>query len=164
MSDYLVKLQNIDFTDTERNALAGIGCTSRRPLAPEKSIVIDWVRKNFSQNWADECEVSFSTRPPSCFIAIHNNEVVGFACFNVVFNGMFGPTGVAASMRGKGLGKALLIRSLTEMRSMGFAYAIIGSGEGAADFYKKTVGAVPIESDDQDIFQNLLIPHEEPAS
>ena len=58
-------------------------------------------------------------------------------------------------MRGKGIGKVLLVKSLQSMKEMGYAYAVIG-GVGPADFYKNTVGASIIESSEISIYQNLI--------
>ncbi len=54
--------------------------------------------------------------------------------------GFFGPTGVDESARGKGIGHALLLKTLLDMRDQGYGYAIIG-GAGPVDFYQRSVGA-----------------------
>ncbi len=53
-------------------------------------------------------------------------EILGFACYNTTAKNFFGPTHVLKSMRGKGIGKALLIASLEALKAEGYAYAIIG--------------------------------------
>lgn len=58
-------------------------------------------------------------------------------------------------MRGKGIGKILLVKSLQSMKEMGYAYAIIG-GVGPVDFYKNTVGASIIEGSEVSIYENLI--------
>lgn len=50
----------------------------------------------------------------------------------------FGPTKVLESYQGKGIGKALLLRSLHALKDEGYIYAIIG-GIGPARFYEKNV-------------------------
>ena len=55
----------------------------------------------------------------------------------------FGPTGVRKDMRGKGIGKALLLRCLYSMYERGYNYAIIG-WVGPAEFYQKACGATMI--------------------
>ncbi len=67
----------------------------------------------------------------------------------------FGPTRVLDSERGKGIGKALLLRSLRAMRDEGYVYAIIG-GVGPAEFYEKCVGATLIEGSTPGIYRDLL--------
>lgn len=129
--------------------------TIRRALAPEKQIVLRWVEENFSAHWASECDVSFSRQPVSCFLAIEEKQVVGFACYEATCKNFFGPTGVLETQRGRGIGKALLLAALNAMRESGYAYAIIG-GVGPAEFYEKAVGAVLIEGSSPGIYRGLL--------
>ena len=58
--------------------------------------------------------------------------------------------------QGRGIGKALLLRSLHAMRDEGYQYAIIG-GIGPAEFYEKCVGAVLIESSKRkNVYEHFL--------
>jgi hypothetical protein len=41
------------------------------------------------------------------------------------------------------------------MKAHGYAYAVIGSA-GPVDFYVNAAGAMPIPSDNEDIYQGLL--------
>ncbi|HLS28136.1 MAG TPA: GNAT family N-acetyltransferase [Opitutales bacterium] len=156
MSDYLVKLYELPALEAALKKVEENGFVLRRALAPEKSIIVDWVRERFAPNWADECDVSFSNRPISCFIVIKEGEVAGFACYDSTGRAFFGPTGVGEEYRGSGLGRALLLRSLHAMWHEGYAYAIIGAGGGAEAFYRKAVGAVPIEGSKPGIYRGLL--------
>ncbi|MGL1779404.1 hypothetical protein ACSTG7_23560, partial [Vibrio parahaemolyticus] len=58
------------------------GIVMRRALAPEKHKVTAWVRETFSEAWASETEVAFSRQPVSCFIAIQQKAIMGFACYD----------------------------------------------------------------------------------
>lgn len=164
MPDYLVKLYDLAPLEAAVEKLRSGGLVLRRPLAPEKSIVLDWVLKNFSTNWADECDVAFSNHPVSCFIVTGPSEtakepeILGFACYDSMFKGFFGPMGTSEQVRGRGLGRALLLAALHAMWNEGYAYAIIGSGGGAEAFYKKAVSAVTIEQSEPGAYKNLLIP------
>jgi predicted N-acetyltransferase YhbS len=71
--------------------------------------------------------------------------------------GFFGPTGVDAHQRGRGIGKALLVACLQAMRHEGYGYAIIG-GVGPAEFYSKAVGATLIEGSAPGIYKGMLRP------
>jgi predicted N-acetyltransferase YhbS len=153
--DMLVKLYNLPDSRAAFERLQETGCTVRRALAPEKHKVIAWVRKAFSEAWASEAEVAFSRQPVSCFIAIQNGKIVGFACHDVTCLNFFGPTGTEPAARNSGIGTALLFACLEAMRQQGFGYAIIG-GVGPADFYSKAVGAVPIEGSAPGIYRGLL--------
>jgi GNAT superfamily N-acetyltransferase len=153
--DMLVKLYELPDSQATYQRLQQAGITLRRALAPEKHIVISWVRKNFSDAWASEVDVAFSRQPVSCFIAIQQGNVVGFACHDATCANFFGPTGVAPTARKSGIGAALLFACLEAMKQQGFGYAIIG-GVGPAAFYSKTVGAVAIEGSEPGIYRGLL--------
>lgn len=144
MGDLLVKLYNLpDLRPAIKRAEDG-GFRIKRPLAPERRLVLRWVEENFNERWAGEVEMAFSGHPISCFVALNaDSQIVGFACFNATFQGFFGPTGVDESCRGHGIGTALLLRSLHAMQEEGFAYAIIGYSS-ADEYYGKTVGAIPV--------------------
>jgi predicted GNAT family acetyltransferase len=153
MADMLVKLYSLKSIDSR--IMKKIGISIRRPLPSEKSIVIDWVRNHFSKSWADECEVTFSNMPVSTYIAIADQEIVGFASYDAACRNFFGPTGVNDRFRCKGIGEALLLQALFAMREQGYAYGIIG-GVGPADFYAAKAGAVLIEDSDPGIYTNPL--------
>jgi predicted N-acetyltransferase YhbS len=153
--DMLVKLYELPSSQVAYERLQQAGITMRRALAPEKHKVTAWVRKNFSEAWASEAEVAFSRQPVSCFIAIHQGKIVGFACHDATCPNFFGPTGVEPGSRKSGIGAALLFACLEAMKQQGFGYAIIG-GVGPADFYSKTVGAVAIEGSEPGIYRGLL--------
>jgi predicted N-acetyltransferase YhbS len=129
--------------------------TIRVALPPEQHIIKDWVRRHFSEYWVSEVTAAMAHQPAGCLIAVLEEELVGFACYDATARGFFGPTGVAEVQRGKGIGLALLSATLQAMKAQGYAYAIIG-GVGPVDFYSKAVGAVPIPSEGEDIYQGLL--------
>lgn len=134
----------------------------RRALAAERRAVIPWIEERFGAGWAGEAETAFSSTPARIHIAHHRDRIVGFACHDVTALGFFGPTGVDETMRGKGIGEALLVESLLSMRAAGYAYAIIG-GVGPAEFYARAVGAVEIAGSTPGIYDGMLFPGD-PAS
>jgi GNAT superfamily N-acetyltransferase len=153
--DMLVRLYDLPASQESLSRLEAAGVLVRRALAPEKHKVLDWVRSNFSEAWASETDVAFSREPVSCFVAIQDKRLLGFACHDATCRNFFGPTGVDPNARGQGIGAALLLACLGAMRHQGYGYAIIG-GVGPADFYAKTVGAVPIEGSQPGIYRGLL--------
>ncbi len=156
MHDMLVRLLDLpDIFETEKTLFEKEGVVFKRPIPPEKSIVVQWVGQHFSTNWADETEAAFASLPVNCYIAQREQEILGFACFESTAKNFFGPTGVLPSERGKNLGKILLVKSLLALKEMGYAYTIIG-GVGPASYYEKTVGATIIEKSEKSIYQNLL--------
>jgi GNAT superfamily N-acetyltransferase len=153
--DMLVKLYDLPDSRPAYDRLGQAGIILRRALAPEKHKVIAWVRDTFSEAWASEADVAFSRRPVSCFIAIQQKQIVGFACHDATCRNFFGPTGVEPMAQKGGIGKALLFACLEDMKHQGFGYAIIG-GVGPAEFYAKAVGAVAIEGSAPGIYRGLL--------
>ena len=155
MPDMLVKLYTLPDVEEVLAQQRNAGVEIRRALALEKQIVVDWVKQTFQAYWASECDVTFAHQPVSCFLAVENGQLLGFACYDATCRNFFGPTGVSESCRGRGIGKALLLVCLHAMRADGYAYAIIG-GVGPAEFYAKTVGAVEIEGSTPGIYGGML--------
>ena len=155
MADMLVKLYELPDATPVISKLQKTGVEIRRPLAPEKHVVLDWVRTHFNAAWASECEVTFSNRPISSFIAVENGNILGFSCYNATCKDYFGPTGVHESQRGRGIGQALLLVALHELAHDGYAYAIIG-GVGPVDFYTKNCGATLIPNSTPGLYKGML--------
>ena len=105
----------------------------------EKHQVVNWVRQHFGNGWASECDVAFNNHPISCHIATENGAILGFACYDSVSRGMFGPLGVQESARGRGIGRELLLSSLHAMAAVGYAYAIVGAASSVR-FYESAIG------------------------
>jgi hypothetical protein len=158
MPDLIVKLYTLPEAGGLLKQHSAAGIDIRRAIAPEKHIVVDWVRRKFQALWASEVDVAFSNHPASCFIAAVNGEVAGFACYDATVKNFFGPVGVDESMRGKRIGEALLLCCLHAMASQGYGYAIIGGVEHAeqVDFYAKTVGAVAIDGSTPGMYRGML--------
>ncbi len=155
MPDMLVKLYALPDHNDDAERLREAGVDVRRALAPEKHLVAQWVRAQFNEHWASECEVSFARAPVSCFIAVEDRRLLGFACYDATMKDFFGPTGVDPKERGRGIGRALLVAALLAMRAEGYGYAIVGA-IGPADFYAKAVGAVVIPESSPGIFRGML--------
>ncbi len=141
-TDMLVKLYEVQDDPALEERLRREGILLKRAMTPDLTRITDFVRDHFSQGWADQCAAGILTG--GCWIATQNRQIVGFACFDATMKNFFGPTGVLETMRGKGVGKALLLKCMLSMRERGYAYAVIGWA-GPVDFYRKTVGAIPIE-------------------
>jgi len=155
MADMLVRLYALPELAAHRARTERLGITVRRPNAWEKPLLLAWIREQFGDGWAAECEVAFAAQPPSCFVAIEGAALIGFACHDCTRRNFFGPTGVIARARGRGVGMTLLLSCLHAMGERGYAYAIIG-GPGPAEFYAKTVGATPIDGSTPGIYDFRL--------
>lgn len=153
--DYLVNLSLLALNPELDARMTRAGVTIRRPLAPEAQLVADWVSERFGKGWASETATALTRQPPTCFIATREKQLVGFACHESIARGFFGPTGVDEEARGLGIGHALLLASLLDLRTMGYAYAIIGD-VGPSAFYEKTVGAMPIPNSAPGVYAGML--------
>ena len=155
MTDMLAKLYNLPPVEVLIAELDANDIMVRRALAPEKHHVARWVGEQFSDFWKSEAEVAIGRNPPTCWIAIENEQMLGFSCYDTTSKGFLGPIGVAETGRGKGVGKVLLLACLHAMRLDGYGYAIIG-GVGPVEFYQKTVGATVIEDSTPGVYRGLL--------
>ena len=153
--DLLVKLYDLPDPSPWLKKLRKRAVEIRRPLAAEKTLVVDWVSNTFSKGWASESDVAFSRSPISCFIAVSEETLLGFACYDVACKNFFGPTGVDPANRRGGVGTGLLLACLSAMASDGYAYAIIG-GVGPVAYYKKTVNAIEIPRSSPGIYRGLV--------
>ena len=101
MTDMLVRLYEIPDLSGYTEKMEKIGVRVRRPNVWEKPLLLGWVKAHFSLSWALECETAFAVRPPSCFIAVKDDALIGFACYDCTRLNFFGPTGVVAACHGK---------------------------------------------------------------
>lgn len=154
MADMLVKLYELPDVEPALAACQRQGVVVRGALAPERPPLRRWLAEHFPY-WVEEMEISFARMPVSCFIALRDREIVGFACYDTIRKNFFGPTGVLEAERKCGVGRALLLAALHAQRSQGYAYAIIG-GVGPAEYYAKTVGATLIDGSTPGIYADLL--------
>lgn len=115
-----------------------------RPSHAEADRVLTFVERTFGHIWRFEVSKAFERDEPSIFIVEEEGEIAGFAAHDLNNRGLgfFGPTGVAETWRGRGIGCALLQASLADLRRLGYARAVIPWTE-ALDFYRKCSGAEP---------------------
>lgn len=139
--DLLVKLYTVEEDHSLLKKLADEGIEIKRALSPDKGRILQFIKANFTEGYENECDVCFANMPVSCFIAVKDHKMIGFACFEATAKNFFGPTAVLDEFHGKGIGKALLLRSLVAMRELGYGYAIVGWVDDALQFFLKTVDA-----------------------
>jgi GNAT superfamily N-acetyltransferase len=156
MADLLVRLYDLPPLGPALEAVAAAGIVVRRAAAAERRAVVEWARAHGSPGWADECEAAFARLPVACFVAVEDDKLVGFACYEATCRNFFGPELVHPDRRGRGIGRALLLAALHAMRDEGYAYAIIGWAS-SIDFYKRTVGAVVIDGSAPGIYPAKLL-------
>lgn len=155
MHDMLVRLFNLPDASALNRSLAEQGI-HLRPCRPYEAHILEkWVGIHFSTRWVSEVRIAMSHSPIGCMIATREGSILGFACYDATARGFVGPMGVAPEARGAGVGKAVLIAALEQMRALGYAYAIIG-GVGPAEFYRKAVGATDIPDSTPGLYADLL--------
>ncbi|WP_434734410.1 GNAT family N-acetyltransferase (plasmid) [Rhizobium sp. YTUHZ044] len=154
MPDLLVSLYSTRLAELKERADV-VGASIRPALPAELHLVVNWVREQFSENWASEVSVAFSRQPVACLISVEGGKLLGFACYDTTARGFFGPTGVDSGARGRGIGLALFSACLETMKTLGHAYAFIGDA-GPVDFYASTAGAVAIPAPDKGIYEGML--------
>lgn len=113
------------------------GVEIRRAQPSESQTIADWVRENINPNWGVVCEVALEQTPPNCFVAYRTNtsdetvdlspdDIFGFACYDVVTKGVFGPSGVREGQHDTGVSTALMMSCLHAMAAEECVHAIIG--------------------------------------
>lgn len=155
MPDMLVKLYRLPEVAPLIAQQRAAGVDIRRAVAPEKHVVVEWVRAQWYPAWASECDVAFANQPVSCFVAVEQERLIGFACHDATCRNFFGPLGVLESHRGRDIGAVLLLACLHAMAAQGYAYAIIGA-VGPAEFYTKIVGATLIDDSTPSVLRGML--------
>ncbi len=143
-----------------RPALAAQGIKIKRALAADKSEICEFIRREFSQGWADEAEKALMNYPSALYIAVYEEKVVGFGCYDTSALGYYGPLGVDKTMRGKGIAHALTSICLKAMREKGYGYAIINAGP--VEYYIKRLNA-KIIGDHNCVFENLIVEPVKPS-
>lgn len=155
MPDMLVKLYNLPDSYDPRIDLKDENIKIKRAMAPDIGKIIDFVKTSFSDSWANECSKALYNNPPSCYIAVRDKNVIGFACYDATALNFFGPVGVLESERGHNIGKVLTLCCLHAMKNAGYGYAIIG-WVGPAAFYEKICGASIIVDSEPGIYKNMI--------
>lgn len=97
------------------------------PFSAELTLpLLDFAKQEFPGDWVRVVReaigriVSQGDSPSRLIVAIDHDKVVGFSHYE---NERFGPIGVAASQRGRGLGQVLLYQTLSAQRDAGFRAA-----------------------------------------
>jgi len=163
MTDLLVKLYGFDLEQRLNQSLGEMavqGIAIKRASIIDKDRILQFVRQGFGDEsaWPNECEYALFNNPSSCYIAVQNGQLVGFGCYDATAKGFFGPTGVAESHRGKGIGAALMLKCLNSMKEAGYVYVIVGWIAPVMPFYEKVANAVEIPDSPphKSVYQNLI--------
>ncbi len=118
------------------------GYQVRRAAAADRERLLRFVEAAFAPVWAHEVARSLDGPRSAVHVAFHDEEPVAFAAADGNNRGLgwFGPAGTLPAHRGKGLGEALLLPCLLDVRGLPDAGVI--AWIGPKPFYAKACGAV----------------------
>ena len=113
------------------------GVEVRRAHLSESDVIAQWVRERINPNWGVPCEVALEQTPPDCFIAcrtdpagespvLSDENLLGFACYDVVKKGVFGPSAVREDQPDNNISTALMLSCLHAMAAANYPHAVIG--------------------------------------
>lgn len=125
-----------------------LNCTSskvRRAKKTDREALYNFIVREFNEQWAKNVISGLEMEKPSVFIAVKENEILGFGAYDVVRRkkGLFGPMGIKKECRVKNIGYSILHNCLRDMKEIGYEYIIINDA-GPIEFYEKSCGAVLI--------------------
>lgn len=151
MSDLLVPLFNLPEIENVKGIWIG------KPLPHQSPGILSFIRENFSEGWEAEARVGFSSTPPTILVAVEleSGKPAGFCCWDCTAKGFLGPIGTLENVRGRGIGRVLVLTCLKSMREAGYAYAIIGDA-GPVDFFMSICDARVIDGSTPGIYGNPL--------
>lgn len=149
--DMLIALSSLPLAPTPP------GQRIRKPIGPEHDLVVAWIARYFSPAWASEARAALANRPLTLFIAARGDpgELLGFCAYDATARGFVGPIGVRDTARRSGIGAALLLACLHDMRAMGYGYAVAGA-VGAPDFFRRVAGAIDIPDSTPGLYAGML--------
>lgn len=131
----------VELADRSEEKLRAGGVCIRQAVADQRDAARAWMRQHFPGGWELEVDLTFEFAPIPLWLAWDGDKIVGFAMHGVeMFEGGFGPTGVDEAYRGKGIGGALLLRTMADMQQRGITACEI-PWVGPIRFYSNIVGA-----------------------
>jgi len=82
MPDMLIKLYDLEDDWSFMAVQKEQGIAIRKLIGPETHIIVKWVSGQFGGGWAAETKAALCNRPRSCFAAVKDSMIVGFACYD----------------------------------------------------------------------------------
>ncbi len=120
LPDMIVRLKHLPDPGPIERRLAKEGYVVKRAALAHRPTLAAFIEKHFSERWALQTAATFSRQPVSLFVALSGKEIVGFAAYDCSYRSYFGPTGVREDVRGRGIGAALLLRTLEDMATQAY--------------------------------------------
>jgi GNAT superfamily N-acetyltransferase len=137
-----VDLEARSFNDeNEEQVLAGQKIDIRQARTGD-STAIERLLEEHWPSWQQEVNNCLLNRPVTLYLALRGREVLAFSAFdaNNKGTGWFGPMGTAPEARGRGIGRLLLFRCLSDIAAQGHRYATIPWVDPVG-FYQQFSGA-----------------------
>ncbi len=133
-------LKGFERIDPNAEEIVAAGIVARRARREDAPAVTRDIGAAFSADWAVEIEASLRQQPPGTHIAVSGDRVVAFACAGLWGRNAFGPMGTVAEFEGRGLGRRLLGRALSDLARTGAGDAVI-AWIGPERFYARAASA-----------------------
>ncbi|NQZ83673.1 MAG: GNAT family N-acetyltransferase [Colwellia sp.] len=157
MTDMIVKLYDLQPINNG-SELSEPQIIIKQALALDKKQICQFIEDNFSDicpGWVDECTACLLSQPTRCFIAVYQEQVIGFCCYDSTAKGMLGPLGVHHNYRNKGIARKLMFQCFFAMKAAGYAYAVIG-WVSSTSFYQKSCNAIEIPDSFPGVYQRMV--------
>lgn len=123
----------------EKLARRGITCRRLRP--EEKTLLREWMDSDgCSPGWQYQVMKAADRNPTAVYVAENAGRYVGFACYDGVRPGWFGPMKTNEEYRGLGIGSVTFLKCLQSMKSVGYRRCEI-CAVGPLYFYSKVANA-----------------------
>lgn len=128
-------------TEEAEAALAVDGYEVRRLRPDDREQFSGWLREVWGPTWEYEATASLQNDPVSTWLATRNGQICAFASYNVTaFPNGFGPTGTDEALRGRGLGRVLFYRCMSDLRHLGHSECEV-CWVGPVGFYARVADA-----------------------
>jgi hypothetical protein len=139
----IVRLSDIPDAKPGVRALAERGIVCRRAESFERIAILGFVQANWP-DWLDHAAAAFTHVPPRMYVAVYEDSVGGFACWDAMRPGVMGPMGVISEARGLGVGTTLAEMAAAALAHEGYAYGILADAGAAVPFFERVMGAMVI--------------------
>ncbi|MEI6913712.1 MAG: GNAT family N-acetyltransferase [Armatimonadota bacterium] len=121
--------------------LARQGITCKRMDATDVDKLLGFFkREGTSSGWQYQVRNAYEQNPSGVFIALKDDRVIAFSCYDGVRPMWFGPMATAQEARGGGIGSLTFLKCLQAMKAQGYPTCFINS-VGPLYFYSKVAGA-----------------------
>ena len=152
--DLIAKLYTLREDPALEASLKEQGITIKRVIPPDFTIVYEFIRDNFAQDWADEAYAAMMHG--ACYVAVRDHKILAFGCVGSIAPDYAGPGGTIPEARGLGINTAIVQKSFRYMRDQGFLYAVNGSVSLPQRWILEKIVDVVVVEDSKGSFADLI--------